>query len=131
MTEIDNADLVAHEQRILAQIEHARKAYTVLESKASYPEQPDDPSNDDILSLLRFIADAGFRLEPDPEGVAAAARDHLEAERADFIAYLMDHLPKEVKDVIDAAKKAGMDMTVIPVGPDDCTNPNCPIHGDK
>lgn len=116
------ADLREHEQRIFEQIGFARAALTI---------DGEEPANEAILSLLRYLADSGFRLEPDLEGLSAAARDHMEASKSDFMQALLDSLPPEVQTVLDAVKAAGMQVTIIPIAAGECTNPDCPVHGGK
>lgn len=124
MPDIDNPDLIHHENRISAQIEYARQAYAQLNAD----EDVEQVNNEDVLTMLNFLAEAGYRLEPDDDGIMKAARDHMLADKADFISEVMSNLPPEVQAVIDAAKEAGMNMAVIAVQPGECTNPACPVH---
>jgi len=128
MPDIDNPDLVAHETRITDQIEHARTAYRTLSKDDDGNAK--EPCNEDVLSFLSFLAEVGLRLEPDPEGIMAAARDHLAADKIDYVKWLMDGLPLEVKKIIDLAKESGIGVALLAMA-GDCNNPDCPVHHPK
>lgn len=120
-----NEDLRAHEERINEQIILANRMISPLDPNPDPRKNPHE-----TLAILHLLSAAGLRLVEDTDRIVDAARDIVLAERADAYRAVIDSLPPEVKEALDALAESGVAAYIATVN-NECTNPDCPVHGRK